>query len=122
MATARKTPVKRLASARSNASPATKKTRGAQTGTSKQKTDDTTTTGRKTTVKRTASARLNGEAKPASHAHTEEAEAAPQKGNGRAVTADGVSAQKLVPDSKQGEIVRKSRVLTADATVPVQIG
>ncbi|SAK40082.1 HhH-GPD superfamily base excision DNA repair protein [Caballeronia calidae] len=142
MATARKAPVKRPASV-SDASGATKRTRGAHTKTNAasnaQKIDGVSTaTGRPTAVKRAgagmkptrsaalkapkpeATARLNGAAR-ASKAGTEEAEASPAKGSGRAVAA-GASAQVLVPDTQQGEVVRKSRVVTSDAAVPVQIG
>ncbi|BAN23538.1 endonuclease III domain-containing protein [Caballeronia insecticola] len=146
MATARKTPVKRPASV-SDASGATKKTRGAQMKTNTQKIDGAgAATGRKTALKRAgagskpaasvalkaaskapikaekpeSSARLNGAARASKG--TEEAEASPARGNSRAVAADGASAQALVPDTHEGEIVRKSRVVTSDATVPVQIG
>ncbi|SAK80602.1 HhH-GPD family protein [Caballeronia fortuita] len=137
MATARKAPVKRPASV-SDASGATKRTRGAQTKTNTQKIDGAATAvGRKTAVKRAglgakpargaalkaakpeAAARLNG-ASRASKAGTEEAEASPLKGNGRAVAGDGANAQALV--AERGEVVRKSRVVTSDAAVPVQIG
>jgi len=137
MATARKAPVKRPASV-SDASGATKRTRGAQTKTNTQKIDGASATvGRKTALKRAAigakptrsaalkaakpeaAARLNGAAR-ASKAGTEEAEALPAKGNGRAVAGDGANAQTLV--AERGEVVRKSRVVTADAAVPVQIG
>jgi DNA-3-methyladenine glycosylase II len=142
MATARKTPVKRPASV-SDASGATKRTRGAEMKTNTQKIDGAgATSGRKTAVKRAGAgakpargaavkdakvansdkiARLNGVAR-ASKAGTEEAEASPAKGNGRAVAADGANAQSLVADAREGEVVRKSRVVTADAAVPVQIG
>ena len=137
MATARKTPVKRPASV-SDASGAAKRTRGAQTKADTQQIDGAGATGgRKTALKRGAAgakparsaalkaakpetaARLNGAARP-SNAGTEEAEASPAKGNGRAVAGDGANAQALV--AERGEVVRKSRVVTSDAAVPVQIG
>ncbi|WP_321794564.1 DNA repair protein [Caballeronia sp. J97] len=137
MATARKAPVKRPASV-SDASGATKRTRSAQTKETTQKIDGAGATGgRKAAVKRAgvgakparsavlkatkpeAAARLNGVART-SKAGTEEAEASPPKGNGRAVGGDGASAQALV--AERGEVVRKSRVVTSDAAVPVQIG
>ncbi|SAL56108.1 HhH-GPD superfamily base excision DNA repair protein [Caballeronia cordobensis] len=133
MATARKTPVKRPASV-SDASGAMKRTRGAQTKTNTQKIDGAiAASGRKTTIVKPAKSaalkaakpetatRVNGVAR-SSKAGTEEAEALPLKGNGRAVAGDGANAQAIVPDTQHGEVVRKSRVVTADATVPVQIG
>jgi DNA-3-methyladenine glycosylase II len=117
MATARKTPVRRPASG-SAASPATKRARNAQVKTTTQKIDGaTTTTGRKSAVSKTSKAhagtagtRLNGADAPAR-----------QKGNGRAVAVDNASAQTLVADSRHpGEVVRKTRVVTAEASVPVQ--
>jgi len=131
MATARKTPVKRPASV-SDASGAAKRTRGAQTKANTQKIDGAgATVGRKTarsaalkaakpgTATPGTATRLNGAARP-SKAGTEEAEASPAKGNGRAVAGDGANAQALV--AERGEVVRKSRVVTSDAAVPVQIG
>ncbi|SAK62755.1 HhH-GPD superfamily base excision DNA repair protein [Caballeronia hypogeia] len=124
MATARKTPVKRPASV-SDAPGATKRPRSAQMKTNTQKIDGASATaGRKTAVRRAAAvsdkaARPNGAARP-SKAGTEEAGASPAKGNGRAVAGAGASAQALVPE--HGEVVRKSRVVTSDAAVPVQIG
>ncbi|SAK54315.1 HhH-GPD superfamily base excision DNA repair protein [Caballeronia catudaia] len=139
MATARKTPVKRPASV-SDASGATKRPRSAQAKTTTQKIDGVVAgSERNTAMKRTAAGvkparsaalkaakpetatRLNGAAR-ASRAGTEEAEASPVKGNGRAVAGDGANAQAIVPDTQQGEVVRKSRVVTSDAAVPVQIG
>jgi DNA-3-methyladenine glycosylase II len=130
MATARKTPVKRPASA-SSASPASKGSRGAQVKTTTQKIDGSTTTSvRKTAAKRVSAAdtasravkRANG-VDALAKTQTIEAEATPLKGNGRVLSSDGASAQKLVADAAHhGEVVRKSRVVTADATVPVQIG
>ncbi|SPB16822.1 HhH-GPD superfamily base excision DNA repair protein [Caballeronia novacaledonica] len=126
MATARKTPVKRPASV-SDASGAAKRTRVAQTKANTQKIDGASATGSRKTAKGVAlkaakpekAARLNGVARP-SKAGTEEAEASPAKGNGRAVAGDGANAQALV--AERGEVVRKSRVVTSDAAVPVQIG
>src|SRR5579863_5428076 len=119
MATARKTPVKRPASV-SDASGATKRTRGAQLNTNTQKIDGVrAATGRKTPVKdavvagkatRSAAlkaakpekaARPNGAARP-SKAATGEAETLPAKGNGRAVGAEAGGAQALVPE--HGEV------------------
>ncbi|MFM0323048.1 DNA-3-methyladenine glycosylase family protein [Caballeronia glebae] len=135
MATARKTPVKRPASV-SDVSGATKRTRSAQTKADTQQIDGAGATGKaaatragvgaklgrsaalKATKPETA-AHLNGAAR-ASKAGTEEAEASPAKGNGRAIAGDGASAQALV--AERGEVVRKSRVVTSDAAVPVQIG
>ncbi|WP_277182344.1 DNA-3-methyladenine glycosylase, partial [Caballeronia sp. BR00000012568055] len=75
--------------------------------------DGATTTGRKNAVSKTAAnARLNGVDGQAS-----------SKANGRAVAVDNAAAQKLVADPQHpGEVVRKSRVVTADATVSVQTG
>ncbi|KMZ13066.1 DNA-3-methyladenine glycosylase II [Candidatus Burkholderia humilis] len=130
MATARKTPVKRPASA-SSASHATKGSRGAQVKTTTQKNDGASTTSvRKTAAKRVSAAdkaskaikHVNG-VDALAKASTIEAEATPLKANGRAVSAEGASAQNLVVDAAhQAEVVHKSRVVTADATVPVQIG
>lgn len=136
MATARKTPVKRPASG-SAASPATKRASSAQSKTTTRKIDGAThdgaaTTGRKTatkrvsasskiTVKRSASHGNSAADARASKAGSEEAEASPLKTNGRAIASDA-SAQSMVADGHQGEIMRKSRVITADGKVPVQIG
>ncbi|MDR5757481.1 DNA-3-methyladenine glycosylase [Caballeronia sp. LZ035] len=133
MATARKTPVKRPASV-SDASRAMKRTRVARTEThvDGQAATDTrkidgagAVNGRKSALKRAdggkpaidvtraakaAPARTNGAAGSARAA----------KANGRA--ADDPHAQALVPDTREGEIVRKSHVVTADAVKPVQIG
>ncbi|KMQ80254.1 DNA-3-methyladenine glycosylase II [Candidatus Burkholderia pumila] len=123
MATARKTPVRRPASG-SAASPATKRASGARTKTTTQKIDganSATTTARKSIVKTAASA--HGVDARASKRGSEEAESTPLKGNGRAVSVNNAGAQKLVVDPQhQGEVVRKSRVVIADAAVPVQIG
>ncbi|CCD39994.1 HhH-GPD base excision DNA repair familyprotein,Probable 3-methyladenine DNAglycosylase/8-oxoguanine DNA glycosylase [Candidatus Paraburkholderia kirkii UZHbot1] len=139
MATARKAPVKRPVSV-SDASGATKRTRGAQmkTKTNSQKIDGVAS-GRKTAVKHAGvggkpaksaalkaakpetAGRLNG-ASRASKSGTEEAGASPVKGDGHAVSADTPNAQALVPDAHAGEVVRKSRVVKSDAAVPVQIG
>ncbi|KIG04680.1 DNA-3-methyladenine glycosylase family protein [Caballeronia concitans] len=140
MATARKTPVKRPASG-SAASLATKRARGAQAEPTTQKTNGgTQTTARKTALKRANATRAaqkrtagdglsgarrgNGEDVPAraSKARTVEAEALPAKGNGRATAGDAANAQALVADKEHGEVVRKSRVVTADAEVSVQVG
>ena len=135
MATARKTPVKRPASG-SAASPATKRARGAQPESTTQKSNGATTaTARKTAAKRAISLRAasdsvssarrgNGEDVSArtSKPRSVEAEAQPAKGNGRAVAADAANAQALVADTEHGEVVRKSRVVTADAEVSVQVG
>ncbi len=133
MATARKTPAKRPASV-SDASGATKRTRSAQTANTQRSMAQVQRCGRKTALRRAtmgakptrsaarqpkAAARVNRAAR-ASSGHGE-AEALPAKGNGRAVAGDGASAQALVARSV-GEVVRKSRVVTADAAVPVQIG
>jgi DNA-3-methyladenine glycosylase II len=144
MATARKAPVKRPASV-SDASRATKRTRGAQAETHTQNIDGAVN-GRKTPVKRAGagrapeaaasasakgarpatSARPNGAARASKASATEasatEAGAISAKGNGRAIAGHGANAQALVADTRDGEIVRKSRVVTADAAVPVQIG
>ncbi|MDR5804581.1 MULTISPECIES: DNA-3-methyladenine glycosylase [unclassified Caballeronia] len=143
MATARKTPVKRPASVR-NASPATKRTRGEQATTSTLKSDGARASAQKAVkraaLKRSDGTRLNGvsredvkaDAKTDTKAiraaarvtktRSEEAEASPVKANGRAHAGDATNAQALVADKERGEVVRKSRVVTADAEVPVQIG
>ncbi|WP_244815730.1 DNA-3-methyladenine glycosylase [Caballeronia sp. Lep1P3] len=134
MATARKTPVKRPASA-SAASPATKRARGAQLKSTTLKADSATTPAR---GKRAASGdtaedagtalngarRGNGEdvSARASKTRIDEARAPRAKGNGRAARDDAAHAQSLVADKEHGEVVRKSRVVTADAAVPVQVG
>ncbi|MDR5765534.1 MULTISPECIES: endonuclease III domain-containing protein [unclassified Caballeronia] len=128
MATARKTPVKRPASV-SDASGATKRASSAQTKVNTQKIDGAGAAAGKTAkparsvalkpAKPETATRLNGAAR-ASKAGTEEAEASPAKGNGRAIAGDGARAQALV--AERGEVVRKSRVVTSDAAVPVQIG
>ncbi|KND56479.1 DNA-3-methyladenine glycosylase II [Candidatus Paraburkholderia kirkii] len=106
--------------------------------TNTQKIDgDGTASGRKSAVKRAGvggapargaalkaakpgkAGRLNGAAR-ASKAGTEKAGVSSAKGNGRAT--DGATAQSLVPDTHEGEVVRKSRIVTADAAVPVQVG
>ncbi|KMY86700.1 DNA-3-methyladenine glycosylase II [Candidatus Paraburkholderia calva] len=136
MATARKTPVRRPASG-SAAPSATKRARGAVSKTTTQKIDGATTTGRKTVHKRVVAASSNATVKRgvatrgsayarAGKTGSVEAGAAPLKANGRAISSEGAGAQSpqsLVADSSQlGEIVRKSRVVTADGKVPVQIG
>jgi DNA-3-methyladenine glycosylase II len=128
MATARKTPVKRPASG-SAAPSATKRTRGAASKTTTQKIDGaTTTTGRKIAHKRVAASsnatvrRGSAAELRAAKSGSEEAQAAPLKGNGRAVAPDGAAAQSLVADASAGDVVRKSRVVAADGKVPVQIG
>jgi DNA-3-methyladenine glycosylase II len=131
MATARKTPVKRPASG-SAASSATKRARGAVSKTTTQKIDGaTTTTGRKIAQKRVAASSNATVKRSAGTRGNAEAGTATLKGNGRA-NADGVAAassqvsqasQALVADAaRPGEVVRKSRVVTADGKVPVQIG
>ncbi|KND62048.1 DNA-3-methyladenine glycosylase II [Candidatus Burkholderia verschuerenii] len=126
MATARKTPVKRPASG-SAASSATKRARNAVSKTTTQKIDGaTTTTGRKIAQKRVAASSHATVKRGAGTRGNAEAGAAPLKANGRAVASDGAAAgssHSLVADSSQpGEVVRKSRVVTADGKVPVQIG
>ncbi|VXC22201.1 HhH-GPD family protein [Burkholderia sp. 8Y] len=134
MATARKTPVKRPASG-SAASPATKRARGAQLKASTQTESASTATPRKTAVtraasKETAGAQLNGTRRINGEdvsAHTSKAAIVPMpapraKGSGRASASDAANGQSLVADKEQGEVVRKSRAVTADAAVPVQVG
>ncbi|WP_250472596.1 DNA-3-methyladenine glycosylase [Caballeronia sp. GAFFF1] len=133
MATARKTPVKRPASG-SAASPATKRTRGAQLNATTQTESASTAASRKTAVKRaskeTAGAHVNGERRVNGElvsARTSKADIVPApapraKGNGRASASDAANAQSLVADKEPGEVVRKSRVVTADAAVPAQVG
>ncbi|SAL62859.1 HhH-GPD superfamily base excision DNA repair protein [Caballeronia terrestris] len=128
MATARKAPAKRAASAR-NAAPVTKSTRRTQakapakagngatrkTTAKKAATDEVTLTGRGNGVARTGKA--SATAAPASRKR------AGMKGNGEAAGASTpASATALVRDPQhEGEVVRKSRAVTADAAVPVQI-
>jgi len=136
MATARKTPVKRPASG-SAASPATKRARGAQLKSDTLKTENASTaTRRKAAVKRAApngaaagagsngARRGNGEdvSARASSESARAPKAGSAKGNGRASPGDAVKAQSLVADKEHGEVVRKSRAVTADAAVPVQVG
>ncbi|MDR5738060.1 DNA-3-methyladenine glycosylase [Caballeronia sp. LZ016] len=135
MATARKTPVKRPASG-SAASPATKRARAAQSESTTQRSNGATTaTARKSAAKRAISTRSAGDGVSsarrgngedigarASKARTVEAEMLPAKGNGRAVAGDAAHAQTLVADKEHGEVVRKSRVVTADAEVSAQVG
>ncbi len=131
MATARKTPVKRPASG-SAAAPATKRASSAQSKTTTQKIDGATHDGAATTGRKTATKRVSASSKitvkrsasrgnSASKAGSEEAEAAPLKANGHAIASDA-GAQSMVAGGHQGEITRKSRVVTADGKVPVQIG
>ncbi|MDR5809407.1 DNA-3-methyladenine glycosylase [Caballeronia sp. LZ019] len=135
MATARKTPVKRPAPG-SAASPATKRARAAQSESTTQRSNGATTaTARKSAAKRAISTRSAGDGVSsarrgngedigarASKARTVEAEMLPAKGNGRAVAGDAAHAQTLVADKEHGEVVRKSRVVTADAEVSAQVG
>jgi DNA-3-methyladenine glycosylase II len=139
MATARKTPAKQAASAR-NAAGAAKGTRRAQVKSGEQaingvaeaevgktvgKTTSSTRTKKTVSTASAAGARPNGAARPRKTSAAAEGEGASTqlKSNGRAVAGDGVSAQSLVADREHdGEIVRKSRVVTAEADVPVQVG
>ncbi|MDR5854838.1 DNA repair protein [Caballeronia sp. LZ062] len=132
MATARKTPVKRPASG-SAASPATKRTRGAQLNASTQTESASAAAPRKTAVKRaskeTASAKVNGARRVNGEdvvARTSKAAIVPApapraKSSGRASASVAANVQSLVAE-KEGEVVRKSRAVTTDAAVPVQVG
>jgi DNA-3-methyladenine glycosylase II len=131
MATARKAPAKRAASAVST-SPVTKSTRRTS---AKAVNGATHGSARKTTTKKALSDALKltgrrigaagankaGAQVPASRkrasakGNSGNSEAAPGKG-------DGASAQALVRDPQhEGEVVRKSRAVTEQAAVPVQI-
>lgn len=131
MATARKTPVKRPASV-SDAPRAIKRTRVARTEThvEGQAAADTrkidgagAVNGRKSALKR-----ADGGKPPIDVTRdvTRAAKAARPNGaagHARAAKANGRAADDaLVPDAREGEIVRKSHVVTADAVKPVQIG
>jgi DNA-3-methyladenine glycosylase II len=130
MATARKTPVKRPASV-SDAPRATKRTRAAQTEThahthaqqakaDARKIDGAgAVNGRKVALKRADGAKPAIDATRAAKAARPARANGAAKANGRA--AEDANAQALVPDAREGEIIRKSHVVTADTVKPVQI-
>ncbi|SAL43513.1 HhH-GPD superfamily base excision DNA repair protein [Caballeronia choica] len=138
MATARKAPAKRAASAVST-SPVTKSTRRTSAkAPAKAVNGATHGSARKTTAKKAASAevkltgRRNGAAGasktgaqvPASRKRANTKGNSGNSGNGEAAPGkgDGASAQALVRDPQhEGEVVRKSRAVTEQAAVPVQI-
>ncbi|SAK68175.1 HhH-GPD superfamily base excision DNA repair protein [Caballeronia arationis] len=137
MATARKAPAKRAASAR-NAAPATKTARRTQAkAPAKAVNGAAHAIARKSQAKKAASddvtvaSRGNGAARagkavtpsPASRKRVRATAANGAAAKASATKGEGASVQALVRDPQhEGEVVRKSRAITPEAAVPVQIG
>jgi DNA-3-methyladenine glycosylase II len=124
MATARKTPVKRPASG-SAASPATKRASSASSKTTSTRKIDgaaatnAAVTSKATTGRKSAGKSVGGTVKGAPRTGVKRANGVDVRAE-EAIASSTAAAQSLEA-SASGEIVRKSRVVTADASVPVQM-